>query len=260
MSKKTILILIALSTNQLFCAQADKATTEKEYCIWEKYEDVTEDIHFTHEPSHLITEDHALLTREVFFPSPAACPPNYCPNFLEKVKNSMDILISAHNKYPELHTGIGTLNEDGTLRLPLLAHYEKELLVGGLFGRKLKDPHTQLKINAKTALMQLNCIYVKQEKQKKGIGRTMVQKFMNFSEHLPVVLVLLASNQSVRTFFEKCNFNVATDIEHPTGEGSNLAWNLITQDNPATTIPRDTLVAYYHANETNLPCPTPILP
>jgi hypothetical protein len=168
MTKKLVLILIAFSTSQLFCAAAEMSAELKEYYRSEDLEDIKEGLSLAFECSNLVEEnaskEHALLTREAF-PSSAPCPPDYYPNFLTRLRNGMDVLVSARYKVyeQEVYTGRFAVQT---------RHYNADHLVGGLFGRKLKGPQPLLGIDAKAAFMQLNCIYVKPSVQRRYIGHT----------------------------------------------------------------------------------------
>ena len=81
----------------------------------------------------------------------------------------------------------------------------------------------------------------------------MVRELESCTENLPLIVVLEASNETGRKFWESLSsFQLVTDEDHPTGLEAKIGWDLLTASCPQPPYKQEDIVTYYSDN-----CPAP---
>lgn len=248
MKKLFLFTLHTLAASQLSCAQAESSTTVKAIAAalceaGHPHKALVQDsvnVSFECQASNQITQKeanaHEALNKLVFkiddptkhTAAQMALTKPYYETFLTSLRNEKDVVVSAYTH------GISP---------------DSMQLVGGLFGTKLKGPNEKLGLTKGQAIFQINCIYVADDAQRRHIGTKMVEKLQCYTRNLPIVLFLKTTNTVGRRFWNsQKEFHLVTDPEHPTGEGAQMGWNLLTAHCPKPPYAQEDIVTYYSPN------------
>ncbi len=224
MNKKLLLVLIALNSNQLFCAEAKKATAVA-LCRAAEHGK-----HFSYkiQPSNQITEEeaseHKALIDSLFkmsdpekhFQIPCSQYLTEPSTFINEIRKERDVVISAYDM------------QEG----------KEQVLVGSLFGTKHRDVDKSrqwVKV-----ITQINSICVANYVQRQGIGTHMLKLFQDYVKNLPIALYLRTTNIPAKRFWQsQAEFQQTTTW---------LGYELLKSEDPSTLLEREDVVTYYSKN------------
>jgi ribosomal protein S18 acetylase RimI-like enzyme len=233
MNKKTILILIALNSNQLFCAKAETPPKEMITGLCAAAQSA-ERFSYKVQPSNQVTEkeadEHEALMDAAFKRDTTEKEYRKKHNihlpvpdtFVYQLNQKVDVIVSAYE------------TKEGK---------QEQVLVGGLFGTKHRDPEEDPIFGFIGVVMHINAIYVADGFRRQNIGSHMVELFQDYTKNLPIALYVKTTNKTGRQFWD-----TQANFQQLTRENASACCEFFKKTCTTIPIKQKDLVTYYSEN------------
>jgi len=232
MHKNLLLILIILTSNQLFCAESaelKKAVSDALCAAAHPSKRFLFEIKPSNQVTQVEADEHETLIDTVFKRDTAektrrkelniqlAVP----QTFLYELNKKRDVIISAYE------------TKEGS---------QKKVLVGGLFGTKHRNQNEN-PFGFIDVFMLVNGIYVANDIQRQGIGTQMVRLFQDYKKSLPLALCVKITNAAgIKFWNSQAKFKKAPH--------TILDYTLLrSYDDSRAQLERQEIVTYYSEND-----------